>query len=69
MGDCTGDAETASWGCNLITTLLGLFSKFYVQTYTKANKDGIRKDEDGIRVTPKVGSEQKVRGCMSCASS
>lgn len=43
-------------------SFLGLFANFYVQTYTKADGNGIGKDKDKIRVT-RIGSGHKVRGC------
>jgi hypothetical protein len=59
IGDCTGDATTAIFGGVLITSFLGLFVNFYVQTYTKADGDGIGKNKDKIQVTRNPGSGRK----------
>jgi len=34
-GDCAGDEGAALFGCALLTSYLGLFIKFYFQTYKK----------------------------------
>jgi len=34
-GDCAGDEGAALFGCALLTSYLGLFIKFYFQTYNK----------------------------------
>ncbi|KAF8553874.1 GNS1/SUR4 membrane protein [Imleria badia] len=64
IGDCAGDSTAAIFGGVLLTSFLGLFANFYVQTYTKADGDGIGKDKDKIRdarIDP--GSGHRVRGC------
>ena len=54
-GDRSGDPKWMVFGGVLLTSFLGLFVKFYVQTYTKG--DRMAKDKDSIQL--------KVRGCDS----
>ncbi|KAF8124311.1 GNS1/SUR4 membrane protein [Boletus edulis] len=49
IGDCAGDEKAAMFGTLLITSFLGLFAKFYVQTYTRTGGDGIKKDKDRLQ--------------------
>ncbi|KAF8549303.1 GNS1/SUR4 membrane protein [Imleria badia] len=53
-GDCAGDPKVMVFGAVIITTFLGLFVNFYVQTYTKG--DGIGKDMDSIQVKAYIDS-------------
>ncbi|KAF8549694.1 hypothetical protein OG21DRAFT_1525654 [Imleria badia] len=62
IGDCTGDAATAYFGGAVFMSLLAFFVNFYQQTYTKADKDMIRKNKDKIQVTCNPGSGRKQMG-------
>jgi fatty acid elongase 3 len=38
VGDCAGSESAAIFGCGLLTSYLGLFINFYIQTYKKPAK-------------------------------
>jgi len=48
-GDCAGDTKTALFGGALITSFLGLFVKFYAQTYQRSPGSGSGKTRMGFR--------------------
>lgn len=47
VGDCAGAESSAILGCALLTSYLGLFINFYIQTY-KAPAKGGKKAPNGI---------------------
>lgn len=67
IGDCAGDAQTATVGAVLIAGFLGLFTNFYTQTYTKTDGDGTGKNKERPQVTRNDNppSGRKVCGCES----
>ena len=40
MGSCAGTESAALFGCGLLTSYLGLFINFYIQTYKKPSRGG-----------------------------
>ncbi|KAK7064231.1 GTPase activating protein [Favolaschia claudopus] len=42
MGDCAGTESAAIFGCCLLTTYLGLFINFYIQTYQRKDDSKVR---------------------------
>jgi fatty acid elongase 3 len=38
LGNCSGSERAAIFGCSLLTSYLGLFINFYLQTYKKPVK-------------------------------
>jgi fatty acid elongase 3 len=68
IGNCAGSESAALFGCGLLTSYLGLFINFYIQTYKSPAKNGDRvanKKANGTLSVPKARSHMSTTELQS----